>query len=279
MSLPSGPPRDHTRLQDKVVVVTGASKGIGRAIAVGVAEHGADVVIAYRSDRVGAEVTADRIRSLGRTAFMLPVDVSNPSHVRALMDATREEFGVIDVLVNNAALTGWSPALEVTEELWDAVINTNLKGTFFCAIEAARAMNAGGAIVNISSNIAALGVVNLSCYAASKGGVHAMTRQLAVELAPRRIRMNTLAPGPTLVERNLMDEPNYDAVWGDVVPLGRAAAPEEFVEPVVFLASGDSRYITGQLLYVDGGWSIAGRIPPGHLDRVAHQQHPASSVA
>ncbi len=261
------------RLLGKIVVVTGASKGIGRALAVGVAEQGADVVVAYRSDRSGAESTAEAIGSLGRRAVLHRADVSRVEDVTSLMAAACEQLGRIDVLVNNAAVTGWSPALGVTEALWDSVVDTNLKGTFFCSIEAARRMTgAGGAIVNISSNIAALGVINLSCYAASKGGVHAITRQLAVEFAPYGIRVNTLAPGPTLVERNLADEPDYDAVWGDVVPLGRAARPEEFVSPVVFLASEESRYITGQLVYADGGWSIAGRIPSEHLSSVAERR-------
>lgn len=264
------------KLAGKIVLVTGASKGIGRAIAVGAAAEGADVVVAYGGDERGAEATADEIRARGCQALVRSVDLAQVGEIVELVEAACERFGRIDVLVNNAAVAGWSPVLEVTEETWDSVIDTNLKGSFFCAVEAAKRMRdaGGGAIVNISSNIAALGVGNLSCYAASKGGIHALTRQLAVELAPHRIRVNTLAPGPTLVERNLADEPNYDEVWGEVVPLGRAAAPEEMVGPVLFLASDDSAYVTGQLLFADGGWSIAGRIPPGHLDDVARHRAP-----
>ena len=265
------------RLAGKVVLVTGASKGIGRAVAIGAAAEGADVVVAYHGDEPGAEATADGIRRHGRQALVVSVDLERVVEIAALVHTSCERFGRIDVLVNNAAVVGWSPALEVTEEVWDSVIDTNLKGSFFCAVETAKRMRAagGGAIVNISSNIAALGVANLSCYAASKGGIHALTKQLAVEFAPHRIRVNTLAPGPTLVERNLSDEPNYDEVWGEVVPWGRAAKPEEMIGPILFLASDESIYVTGQLLFADGGWSIAGRMPSGHLDSVARRKAPS----
>jgi len=270
-------PAARMKLAGKVVLVTGASKGIGRAVAIGAAAEGADVVVAYRSDERNAEGTADDIRKHGRQALVVSVDLERVDEIAELVHTACDRFGRIDVLVNNAAVVGWSPALEVTEEVWNSVIDTNLKGSFFCAIEVAKRMRdaGGGAIVNISSNIAALGVANLSCYAASKGGIHAFTRQLAVELAPYRIRVNTLAPGPTLVDRNLADEPKYDEVWGEVVPWGRAAQPEEMIGPILFLASDESIYVTGQLLFADGGWSIAGRLPPGHLDSVARRKAPA----
>jgi NAD(P)-dependent dehydrogenase (short-subunit alcohol dehydrogenase family) len=161
----------------------------------------------------------------------------------------------------------------MTEADWDQVVDTNLKGTFFCCQQAARLMlDRGGSIINISTNCAELGVKNLAAYAASKAGVHALTKQLAVELAPHGIRVNTLAPGPTMVERNLRDDPRYDESWGRVVPLGRAARPEEMVGAAVFFASGDSSFVTGQLLFVDGGWTVAGRLPADYFEAAAKRQ-------
>ena len=151
------------------------------------------------------------------------------------------------------------------------MINTNLKGTFFCSLAAARIMKerGGGSIINVSTNIAQLGVKFLVAYAASKGGIHALTKQLAIELAPYKIRVNTFAPGPTKVDRNLRDDPEYDKHWGAVVPLGRTADAEEMVGPAVFLASDDSSYMTGQIFFVDGGWTAQGKIPEENLELAA----------
>ena len=145
-----------------------------------------------------------------------------------------------------------------SEEIWDRVIDTNLKGTFFCSVEAARLMRAGGggSIVNVSSVVAARGLRNLAAYAASKGGINALTIQLAVELAPDQIRVNAFAPGATNVQRNLDDDPSYRETWAPLIPLGRIAEPEDMVGPTVFLASEESSHVTGQLFYVDGGWTV-----------------------
>jgi glucose 1-dehydrogenase len=264
------------KLRGKVVLVTGASTGIGRALALGFAGEGADVIVNYRTDRDGAEVTASEIRRVGRRAIVAEANIARVAAVRSLFRRIVEEFGRLDVLVNNAAVTGWGELFEMTEERWDEVIGTNLKGTFFCSIEAARLMRdngKGGTIVNISTNCAELGVKNLAAYAASKGGVHALTKQLAVELAPHGIRVNTFAPGPTLVDRNLRDDPDYNRTWGEVVPLNRAAAPEEMVGPAVFLASSDSSYMTGQIFFVDGGWTVSGRLPADYFETAAEKNH------
>lgn len=259
------------KLRDKVVLVTGASKGIGRAIALGAAREGADLFLNYHTDAQGAEEVASLARRLGRRAWIVRADIRHPEQIRSMFEGVRREVAALHVLINNAAVTGWTPLFEVTVEKWDAVIETNLRGTFLCSLEAARMMKdtGGGTIVNVSTNCAALGVRNLVAYAASKGAIHAMTKQLAVELAPYRIRVNTFAPGPTLVERNLQDDPDYNATWGSVVPLARAAAPEEMVGPAIFLASDDSSYMTGQVFYVDGGWTVAGRLPEQYFDRAA----------
>jgi NAD(P)-dependent dehydrogenase (short-subunit alcohol dehydrogenase family) len=261
------------RLEGKVVLVTGASKGIGRAIAVGMAREGADVFVNYNRDEAGAEEAARDIRAAGRRAWTVRADIRHPEQIRAMFNFLRSQVPALHVLVNNAAITGWTPLFEITVEKWDAVIETNLRGTFFCSLEAARWMKetGGGSIVNVSTNCAELGVKNLVAYASSKGGIHAMTRQLAVELAPYKIRVNTFAPGPTLVERNLSDDPDYDVTWARVVPLGRAARPEEMVGAAIFLACDESSYVTGQLFFVDGGWTVAGRLPEEYLEKAARK--------
>ncbi|MDO8685232.1 MAG: 3-oxoacyl-ACP reductase family protein [Clostridiales bacterium] len=259
------------KLKNKVVLVTGASKGIGRSIALGAAREGADVIVNYNSDRAGAESTAVEIIKTGHKAMVVKADIGKVAEIREMFQTIRKEFGRLDVLVNNAGVTGWTNLFDITEEKWDYVINTNLKGTFFCSLEAARMMkeNSGGSIVNVSSNCAQLGVKNLVAYASSKGGIHAMTKQLAVELAPYKIRINTFAPGPTNVDRNLNDDPDYRKTWGRMVPMGRTADTDEMVGPAIFLASEDSSYMTGQLFYVDGGWTVQGRSPDEYWDIAA----------
>src|SRR5439155_18705746 len=150
-------------------------------------------------------------------------------------------------------------------------IDANLKGTFFCCVEAAKLMReaGGGAIVNVSSVVAERGLRNLAAYAASKGGIEALTRQLAVELAPYGIRVNAFAPGATNVERNLADDPSYLSTWAPLIPLGRVAEPEEMIGPAVFLASDESSHVTGQRFFVDGGWTVVGRFPDSYVDAAA----------
>jgi NAD(P)-dependent dehydrogenase (short-subunit alcohol dehydrogenase family) len=166
---------------------------------------------------------------------------------------------------------------DMTEDRWDTVLNTNLRGTFFCSLEAARWMRetgTRGAIINISTICAELAVKNLVAYSTSKAGLHGLTKQLAIELAPYGIRVNTFAPGPVNVARNLRDDPDYREVWGAVIPLGRTADPEDMIGTAVFLASSDSSYITGQTLFVDGGWTVQGKIPPENMDKAAQRHRP-----
>ncbi len=255
------------KLSGKVALVTGAGTGIGRALALGLARAGADVVVNYHTSREGAETVANEIATLGRRSQTMAADVSSVAAVKHMFARTAETFGRLDILVNNAGLTGWTDPFRVDEKSWERIIGTNLKGTFFCSVEAARIMAArgdGGSIINVSTNCAELGVKGLAVYAASKGGIHALTRQFAVEFAPLRVRVNTFAPGPTRVERNLCDDPDYDRVWGSMTPMQRTAAPEEMVGPCVFLASDDSSYMTGQVFFVDGGWTVFGRFPEEH---------------
>jgi len=256
------------KLENKTALVTGASKGIGRSIAIGLAREGADVIVNYNSDKDGALETAEEITKLGRKALVVKADIGKVAEITGMFKETREKFGRLDILVNNAGITGWTNLFEITEEKWDYVIDTNLKGTFFCSLEAAKIMkeHEGGAIVNVSTNCAALGVRHLVAYATSKGGIHAMTKQLAVELAKYNIRINTFAPGPTNVDRNLNDDPEYRTNWGSMVPMNRTADPDEMIGPAVFLASDDSSFMTGQIFYVDGGWTAQGKIPEGNAE-------------
>jgi NAD(P)-dependent dehydrogenase (short-subunit alcohol dehydrogenase family) len=258
------------RLHDEIVLVTGSSKGIGRALAIGCAREGADVIVNYHTDCAGAAQTVAAIAALGRRALAVRADIGRVAQIDRMFMRIRREFPRLDVLINNAGITGWTGLWEVTEKKWNRVLDTNLKGTFFCSLSAARWMRetGGGSIVNVSTNCAALGVKNLVAYATSKAGIHGLTRQLAVELAAFKIRVNTFAPGPTQVDRNLRDDPGYDRSWGSMVPMNRTARPEEMVGPAVFLASEESSYMTGQVFYVDGGWTAQGKIPTEHMEKV-----------
>ncbi len=240
------------RLEGKVALITGAGRGIGRALALGFAAEGATVL---SNDLEDAE---------------LAYDVSDPAQVRKMFGRLER----LDVLVNCAGITGWIDVFEPAEEIWDRVIDTNLKGTFFCSTEAARLMrhSGGGSIVNVSTVVATRGMRTLTASAASKGGINALTIQLAVELAPHGIRVNAFAPGATNVERNLADDPRYVETWSPLIPLGRVGEPEDMVGPAVFLASDESAYVTGQLFYVDGGWTAAGTFPDTYVDAAARRQ-------
>ena len=259
------------RLLNKTTLITGASKGIGRAIALGFAREGADVFLGYNTDEGGAREAAAEIERMGRRCWLIQCDIRSIDDILRMFEFIRATTGQLDVLVNNAGLTGWTPLFETTPQQWDSVVETNLRGTFFCTLEAAKLMclHGGGSIINVSTNCAQLAVKNLVAYASSKGGIHAMTKQLGAELAAHNIRVNTFAPGPTMVARNLDADPDYDRSWGAMTPMNRTARCEEMVGPAVFLASNDSSYMTGQSFFVYGGWSTTGRIPEQNMDMAA----------
>lgn len=247
-------------LKGQVAIVTGSSKGIGRTLAVGLAAAGAAVVVNFKTDHDGANETCRLIRETGGSSIAVAADVSAPEEAAALVQSATSSFGRLDVLVNNAGRTRFGPAAEVTIEDWDDVVNTNVRGTFFMSVAAAGAMGGSGAIVNISSCAASLMVVDHAVYTTSKGAVEAMTRQLALELAPR-VRVNALSPAATSMERNWNYDPNFDRSWAEVTPMARVAQPEDYVAPLIFLASPASAFVTGEVLHVDGGWTIKGHHP------------------
>jgi NAD(P)-dependent dehydrogenase (short-subunit alcohol dehydrogenase family) len=249
-------------MSGRAAVVTGASKGIGRHLALGLAAAGADVVVNYKTDADGAEEVRRQIDERGRgRAHVVGVDVSTSRGARELIDAAADEFGRLDLLVNNAGRTRFGPASEMTDEDFDDVVNTNLRGAFFASVFAAELMGeAGGSIVNISSCAASLMIEHHSLYTMSKGGLEALTRQLAFEFAPR-VRVNAIAPAPTSNARNLEYDPDYDANWGRVIPMRRVAQPDDFVAPLLFLATEASAFLTGEVLHVDGGWTLKGHTP------------------
>jgi NAD(P)-dependent dehydrogenase (short-subunit alcohol dehydrogenase family) len=240
-------------LSGRVAIVTGAGRGIGREIALELARAGADVAINYYDEPERAHATVAELEALGVRALALAGDVGNGDDVRRVMDEAAEKLGALDILVNNAGVQTWTPFLEVTESEWDFVIRTNLKGCFLCTQAAAKLMARGGAIVNIGSGCNKVPFPGLVAYTASKGGIEMLTKVAAVELAPRRIRVNCVAPGAIEVERTKLEGDDYAGTWGAITPLGRVGQPDDIARTVRFLASDDSAFITGQTIWVDGG--------------------------
>jgi len=244
------------RLRGKIALVTGAQQGIGRGIALAFAREGADVAVNYLDDRVAAEQVKREVCAAGRRAVLVQADVARPTDAQTMVAQVLSELGGLDVLVNNAGVYPRVPFLEMRETDWDLVLDVNLKGGFFCAQAAARAMVAvrrRGSIINMASQ-AIRGAVRGVHYSASKGGVVAMTRATALELAPHGIRVNAIAPGLTDTA-----QPRYGnneeelAAMASAVPLGRMAQPDDIAAVAVFLASDDARHVTGQTVHVNGG--------------------------
>lgn len=250
------------RLKDKVAVVTGSSRSIGRAIALGYGREGARVVINYVSDDGAANSAVAEIEAMGSQAIAVRADTSSSADVANLMSTAVERFGRIDILVNNAAILIRTPLLEIEEAEWDRILEVNLKGFFLCSQAAAKQMVAqgeGGVIINMSSAGDTLAGKNLTHYCVAKGGVRMLTRQLAFELAPYQIRANAIAPGliETDLNRHDLAEPEFRQYRLSMIPLGIIGVPEDIVGAAVFLASEDSRMATGTTIYLDAGQTIA----------------------
>ncbi|MEH2239131.1 glucose 1-dehydrogenase [Nostoc sp.] len=249
------------RLEGKVALVTGSSGGIGQAIAVHLAEQGADVVIDYRSHPEGAQETLSKVEAAGSKGLTVKADLSIISDIRQLIDQGIQYFGKLDILVNNAGIDGRNADFwNITEADYDSVIDINLKGTFFATqaivqhfIETKRT----GKIINISSTHEEIAFPHFTAYCASKGGVKMMMRNLAVELGPLGITINNVAPGAieTPINSKLLNDPEKLGALLKNIPLGRLGKPEDIAPVVAFLASADADYITGATFYVDGGLS------------------------
>ncbi|MBI3014474.1 MAG: SDR family oxidoreductase [Candidatus Tectomicrobia bacterium] len=255
-------------LKGQKALVTGASSGIGEGVALALGAAGADVVVNYNNKPEAAQEIADRIRACGVQAMTLRADVSRENEVRAMFQEMFKSWGTIDILVNNAGLQRDAPFPEMTLEEWNLVLGVNLTGMFLCAREAAREMirrgirpeisRAAGKIICISSvheRIPWAGHVN---YAASKGGVKLFMESLAQELAPHRIRVNSIAPGAiqTSINRGAWETPEALAALLRLIPYGRIGLPEDVARAAVWLASDDSDYVHGQTLFVDGGMTL-----------------------
>jgi NAD(P)-dependent dehydrogenase (short-subunit alcohol dehydrogenase family) len=243
------------RLRDKVTIVTGGGSGIGEAICEKFAHEGAKIVVADISAE-GANTVARKVTTIGQNTLPYTVDVTDYDQVAKLVQATTDEFGTIDILVNSAGYGEFIPTEELTLDKWRRMIDVNLNGSYYCCIATAKEMikRNCGKIINVSSMAGIAGVPGMAHYVASKHGVVGLTRALAIDLAKYHINVNCLCPGTTLTPLNLrIMTPEYMASRAKRVPLGRLAQPEDQANAALFLASPESDYVTGLIMYVDGG--------------------------
>jgi 3-oxoacyl-[acyl-carrier protein] reductase len=242
--------------KNKTAVVTGSRRGIGKGIAIALAKEGCNIVISD-IDQKDCEEVAEEMKKLGVKALGIKCDVSNKAEVEGLFKKTVQEFGRLDILVNNAGIFPFVPFKDMKETDWDKVLDVNLKSVFLCSKEAAKILPEGGRIITVSSIASVVGFEGLVHYCASKGGINALTRALALELALKKITVNAIAPG-------YIDTPGTNVSSNEevrkqtiaMIPLARMGQPEDIANAVMFLASDKSDYITGQIIIVDGGWTL-----------------------
>lgn len=243
------------QLEGKAALVTGASRGIGRSIALLLAERGADIAVNYAGNTEAAETVKAEIEALGRRAVLVRADVSEAAACETMIAETVEKLGGIDILVNNAGITRDGLLMRMKEEDWDAVLTTNLKSVFNCTKAAVKYMMKArsGRIVNISSVVGAMGNVGQANYAAAKAGIIGFTKAVAKETAARGITVNAVAPGFIATDMTaVLPEKVVENLKANI-PMGRLGAPEDIAKAVAFLVSDEAAYITGQTLHVNGG--------------------------
>lgn len=249
-------------LTGKKALVTGGSRGIGRGIALALAEQGAAVAVNYRSNTEEAEKVVAEIKAKGREAFAVQADVSDLEAVVSLFGEVKSRWGGLDILVNNAGILQFKPFDQISAGDWDRMIGTNLRGQFFCAQEAVKLMGERGRIINLASiSSGGVGVAYpmIAHYTTSKGGVVGMTEALAVELGPKGITVNAIAPGSIetdMVKEAMTDEKVREGMMAQI-PRRRFGQPEDIGAAAAYLASDEADYVTGAVLYVDGGWLAA----------------------
>lgn len=249
-------------LTGKKALVTGGSRGIGAGITVCLAKQGADVAVNYRSNQEEANKVVEEIKGIGQEAFVVQADVSQKDQVVKMFATLKEKWGKLDILVNNAGILKMAPFEQIPEEDWDAIMAVNLKGQFLCGQEAVKLMAKGAKIINIASIASGgvgIGSSQIAHYVASKGGIVALTEAMASDLAPKGINVNAIGPGfiGTDMTKSFMDNKEAMASFMAKIPKGRVGKPEDIGAAAAFLASDEADYITGAVLYVDGGWLAA----------------------
>ena len=245
------------RLKNKVAIVTGAGSGIGRSIALTFAREGAKVVVADLNEKGGLE-TVDLVKKEKEEAIFVKVDVSQAENIDQMVEVCLKEFGQVDILVNNAGIVKMSPLHETTEEDWDKILGVNLKSVFLSSKKVLPIMLAQGKgkIINVASIAGLVGFSNLGAYCASKGGIIALTREMALEYAPQKINVNCIAPGvikTAMTKEMLADETTRKSLESST-PYPRLGEPEDIAQAAVYLASDESDFVNGEILVVDGGW-------------------------